>query len=304
MFDFKTFRPTEIKWLNPADLKDHPALAGLPQMAENGEDFKDFCDVVRDLGMLPDPVLVTSDHLVIDGRDRVRVARRMQVDVPVVVITEPIEAARIIEASISTTSHRKNYSKGQIALCYFPQLEAAYQEILGYPKFEKAPQTVAELAKRCRVSTDLFKQAADVWGLWKKHAGKKFKFDPKNLEERGLDPEKTYTLRDYYEPLIMDRDDPMGLGDALKGMGMNIAMAEKGHTGGKPKDKDKQLLLFQEAIGAVGRRTQYWNDWDNETRKAALEPWKTALPEMPDTLIEQLKKTLAAELRRRKKGGK
>lgn len=256
---------------NPTTLKVHPAVAGLPSLADDDIAFRALVADVMEHGWLPgQEVLITADGRIIDGRHRWRVAKRLQLDLPCVVFPGDPTDAEVIGIALKTLTNRRHYTKGQQALLAWPLVKVMVQaarklQTAGLKKgsfpvansvgdgrnigisanftpdsVQKPVQpTVASICLGLGISDEYMHKAEAVWTYWDQYPDMTFTFQPETLVGLGLDPEEMHTLRAVFEPQLMRLNKPMGLGAACAGMGSVVAMAQmaergRDHGGGRP----------------------------------------------------------------------
>lgn len=164
----------QIVYLPLGDLNVHPAVKGLPYLPE--AQFKALVESIREHGILQ-PLMVAVDE-VVDGRDRLKAARRLQLtEVPC--ILKP--ADQVVTLSLNSLV-RKHYEPGARAYLATPLLEQALAEttarqIANLKKGAKSPSvgkpTLGErvtpteaLAGQLGISRDTLFQARKVAKLF------------------------------------------------------------------------------------------------------------------------------------------
>ena len=317
-----TSSSVRIEMRDPADLKPLAAVKDLEQWSDEDPDFLAFCDDIKIRGIL-DPLLVTGKDEIVDGRHRWRAARRWQMTaVPVRVVVEH-EADSLILLQLSTLCHRRHYTPGQRAFAMYPFIREAHETVKArrvenLRKPQCSPETAASgfgkirvvgkggetteteaIAGTLKVSPDSLQRAALLHKTFAEHPEPR-KWDADTLRKCNLNPKSRYSIEQVFRPQIMDSQKPMGLGAAVAGIGAVLAQEVVGkHGGGKPKEPDKQLKLFNDTWGTLETRYEYWADFDAEEKEQALARVKTAVGKMPDDLLAELSKQVKAELRRR-----
>ncbi len=63
-----------IELRDPADLRVHKLIKDMPQLAEEDQEFENLCESVHETGHLIEPLKITSDNAIVDGRHRWRSA--------------------------------------------------------------------------------------------------------------------------------------------------------------------------------------------------------------------------------------
>lgn len=275
---------------NPKDLHEHPLLKNQPKWADNDPRFLALCDSVREQGVI-EAIKVTADDAIVDGRHRWRAAKKMQVDVPTLVVAEE-DAAGIILGSLL---NRRHYTPGQRAFVLAGVIQEAFTEaqnrMLAGKKKNPANsvrrvKTPDEWAAEIGVSPRYLQQARELHELFKDT-------EKRSLTDRdGLLGEEV-TFREFFEPRIMADEEPYGLGAALTGIKTHLALnaaAAKGraHTGGKPKAVEKQLDLFDDAIKDSIKRFKYFEKFDDDTRAKHFQTIRAKADGLPAEQCESI----------------
>ncbi len=105
-------------------LSVHPAAKLFPLM--NGDDYEQFREDIRAHGLL-DPITVTSDGQVLDGRNRLRACKELNIDCP----QQVADPASPVAFVISQNLHRRHLTVKQRAFAAAktaPLLEAEARE--------------------------------------------------------------------------------------------------------------------------------------------------------------------------------
>lgn len=215
-----------------------------------------------------DPIKITARNEIVDGRHRWTAAQRINLgEVPVEVVSDDDVATIIIDSLLN----RRHYTRSQMAYIAYPIVAPAHRELramhtsglmAGNVRREapRATSTVVEVAASFGISERLFQQAAQL------HA--KFEADPE--------------LRRKFEPSIFDEEKPAGLGAVLAGIGGLTAQAARGfHNGGRPQEVERQLELFAATVIDGLKRWEYWQGWDDETRKSYWREVRQHAVELP-----------------------
>lgn len=265
---------------DPSDLTIHPLAKPMPEWANDDECFLSLVDDIRLRG-IDQPILVDLERRVIDGRHRLRAAKRLQLKLVPTIVSEKFNVASLI---VNSLIQRRHYSKGARAYLAFPLLEPAMEEArqrklanlrhnTAEPVVTGESKTVADLAASIGVGRDLFFQAKTCHETFEKH------------------PE----LKEQFEPQILSGE--MGLGAAIAGMAGQAA------TKNKPKAKalGGQLQLFTETFTQLRKRYHYWDKFDDDQKASATRSLQQNLGAMPDDLLKATYKALTKEIKTRKK---
>jgi hypothetical protein len=317
--------PQGIIWRNPIELRPHPIAKAIHRYPDDDPDFLAFCDAAKG-GLLPIPALITHDDRILDGVDRWRVAKRQQVDLPCMVVEkDPKNDAEAMQIVIGTLKNRRHYTPGQLALVAFPFIWDDYLELQQRRKENLrkgqcstttavAPDRVttnfgfengADIAKFFGFSEDTLQRACAVHDTWLAYKDHKLRYSEEKLKELGLPPGE-YTLREGFEPALMRKKKPIGLGAAVAGMASLIEANRLGHHagthggGGLPIPPNRQLELWSEAMKTFRTRFTYWTDFSATARTAALKSVAETFESMPDDLLKATATRLETEMKRRK----
>lgn len=290
---------------DPQELKLHPLLKHQPGDWE--EDDPRFVALVKDIEVhgLLDPIIITEEGLVADGRRRWRAVKRLQLPMVPCRICPAKEAPEII---VRTLSQRQHYSKGQLAFILARQLDAAFEVaqqrmfagIKSAPSKRSfaGPQTPDDYADAIGVSVQYLRQARKIWELFADDKERRI------TDEDGRKTKKALTLRAYYEPRILDADKPMGLGAVIAGIAGIVDAEKKGkpHKGGKPAETDRQLELFNKVVTDELNRWEYWQKFDDETKAAHFKTVRAKAAQIEDAdqleAMAEYHSKLASEFRR------
>ncbi len=298
---------------HPNDLRVHPLLASLPQWADGDPRLYRLREDVRAHGIL-EPALITPGNEIIDGRHRWRVARRLEIEVPVRVV--PADLA--VELAISTLTQRSHYTPGQRAYIVEPLAKEAFaaareRKLAGVKadlrnSVPKVPETPEKWAEKIGVSVQYLREAHKVHALFAAHAETKWNWsDAAVLASLGKFKDARLTFREYFEPQILAEEKPIGLGAAVAGMVARLRQARaerrgQKYSGSRPAKVERQLQLFTRAFQDLATRCKYWPNFDAETRGAALAGVSSSLERMPGDLLAGLNQAVSAELNRRERG--
>ncbi len=168
---------------DPADLRVHKLIKDMPQLAEEDQEFDNLCRSVHETGHLIEPLKITSDGAIVDGRHRWRAAKHAGLAQIPCIIVEEEEVATI---ALDTLLARRHMNKGQIAYIAYPLFRAAHEEArqrqierlktgnrgtiadsIGNGQF---PSKVADFASELGVCKDVFEQAAKLHDIFTRDA--------------------------------------------------------------------------------------------------------------------------------------
>lgn len=301
---------------DPADLKPLAAVKDLDSWNDDDPRFLEFCEDIKAKGILTE-LLITPEGEIIDGRHRWRAARRWQMPaVPVRVVAEKAREELIL-IQLSTLAHRRHYTPSQRAFVIYPFVKAAHQAILDAheKRLRSGPKSIIsaacgndalkgwrtsdELAAHLKISRDTFDRSAKLHKVFEENNQPR-SWDADTLRRLHLSTKKKYTLRQVFEPQILDEEKPMGLGAAMAGIGMVLeAEAKGGHKGGRPDDVESQLRLFTDTFKDLDNRYEYWSALADEQKLVARKRIRTSLEKMPEDLLKAFSSEIRSEIQRR-----
>jgi hypothetical protein len=301
---------TEIR--DPKDLKVHHLLHGMPEWADTDPRLKTLTANLRDEGMI-EPLKITPDGKIADGRHRWRGAKRLQwKEVPVIVVPED----RVAEIIVSSLLQRRHFTAGQRAYMLAGVIDDAFAEaqrrMLATQNNHSAVAARNSVSSRGKTPEDY----ADEIGVsvqylrlarWLQDAFKDTK--KRTLTDDDGNTEKGVTFREFYEPRLLREEKPYGLGPVKRGVEY-LQQADKDPSkkaGGKPKEKDRQLSLFNQVVTDELNRWEYWQKFDEEDRAEHFKAVRSKCADLEPKQLEELAEyhtRLAAEFRKAAKHGK
>lgn len=307
---------TDIVLRDPRSLKPHPIIASLPKWSADDERLIALAASIQDGGLV-EPIKVTVDGLIADGRHRWMATKRLNLDEIECIIVRDEDVATI---AMATLLERRHYTPGQRAYLASMLAEPAFKErqkrklenlrnvvnsnpsaLDAHPMRveEKRVENLEEFCARMGVSVRTMQQAREIRELFAANP------EPRTLTDQFGATEVEVSFRDFFEPRILDENNPYSLGGALTGIKSVLALekkanAGKAHTGGKPKAQDRQMELFVEVFNShLRNRYEYWAAADENQKAELLVNILPAVEEMPIDLLEGLEKKLRAELKKR-----
>lgn len=280
-----TIETTPVVLRDPTKLRLAPANKRIIRLKQGTPRFNALVEDIKEEGIL-DALLIDAEGYVYDGWTRREIAVDLQMPkVPCKVCVTPENARDVVWRY---TLKRKNLTLGQLAYCLAPDLEPVFQEMQARRARNAAKTKTTELssisskdelAAKYGISYELLRQARKLHETWDENP------DPKKYG----DAKKPITLQALLEPQIMDMDEPLSLGGALKAIGYYLVVEKDASnaTGGKPKgDVVKQMNLFTEVVEEGITRYDYYAKWseklqekhwqDVRVKAAALKPEKAA----------------------------
>ena len=294
---------------SPHDLKPHPLIKAMPRWPEDSAEAMAFRADIKEHGIVT-PLRITAGDLVVDGWTRCLAARMLGLpEVPV----EIVEEGEIATTIMRELALRRHLTKGQISYLALPLLETVLEEastrsvnnllrgkICQNPNLSPITHSVCDrenwpatqLSAELGISRTLLDQARQI---------SKFFSDPTKrawgtvelLNSMGHPRGTLLTFREYWEPQILDRFRPLGLGYCLTGILQVIdqearAAAGRPHTGGRPESQAKQLRLFSMTVlhdEAV--RWEYWQNVSDKGRRTFFEGVRAHAAELPAAIAEE-----------------
>lgn len=287
--------PDPVQWRPVGQFTVHPAVAHLPGLADTDEDFAALLADVRTHGVIQ-PLLVTKDNHIVDGRHRWRAAQQAGLETVPCLICHAETDAEVIGIALRTLAHRRHYTAGQVALIAYPFLRKAHHEAIASAKkawethknnparkglgFREPLAAAPELSStsegancsnsaisdRLGVSKDTFERAARLYEIFELSDDLPLQWQADILEDADLDEGAAYTARQVFWPRLMRRERPLGLGQAVAGLCgrpeidelLNEAKRGRARKGGRPGEGD---------LGVTGLRKQlelFNSQWSKE----------------------------------------
>jgi hypothetical protein len=305
-------RFNDLDYIDPQVIQVHEYLSALPALPSDAPEFLALEASIKDLGVCEPLKVIFGENeevLLIDGRHRLRAAKRLGLSSVPVIVVPPNQAQTIALTSLSC---RRHYSKAQICYVLFPLLEPAFLEA-GKRRIQNLNHTKSiernsvpfdekgldEWADQLGVSARYIRQAKELRDLFRDKTKRVLRSD------KDRDEQIDVTFQEFWEPKLLRTEDPLGFGGVLTAIKQVISIEEKGgkgieHTGGAPKGAQEQLDLFARGWETVGKRFSYWTGWDDDTKKSAVKTIAPIIGDMPDDLLNATSKQIKAEIRRRR----
>jgi hypothetical protein len=261
---------------DPVELRVHPLARGLPDWPARDARFEALLADLRERGQ-DQPLLITADNQILDGRKRWRMAGPLQwPELECRVVPEQ----HTTQALLASLVQRKQYTKGALAYVAFPLMEPAWEEarhrkMAMLKRGTTSPssiesttgKTIEAFAAMLGFCRDLFFQARQIHGLFLKHPKLKAEFEPRIIE------------------------DEIGLGACLAGIAGKLGSEDKS------PQRSRKLELLIGAFATAGKRFGYWAEFDGEARAVAARELNGLLDAIPPealALARKLKKEVAA----------
>jgi hypothetical protein len=277
--------------------KSHKELPGPDRDSETWHAFVLACSSAGPEGI--PPIVVTPLGEIMDGERRWLAARQLQWDRIGVIRRPETEAASIIVDSLMGQRHLTKGAKIYLILPLLEDfVESAERRRLanlkqGTKTIEKAlifPKSTErtsgkgwdDLAERFGVGRTLFFQALQVRRLFTLTASHKFEFQDGRQR----------TLKDHFEPQLLDAESPMGLGEILKGCGWFVDENGNPKKQLPPPDRNSHLHYFEHAWGNFSKQWERWEKLKTTERARALEIMTAGVREWPGEVREELARAI------------
>jgi len=300
----------KIEFLDPAPLRLHRLYSSLPAIPTDTPEWHGFVDALSATGPegIP-PIYVTAEGFIMDGARRWKAAKQLQWPEMGCVIRSEWEAPLLV---VETLMGQRCLTKGAKVYLSLPILkeyaDAAETRRLAclkkgvkiLQKALKVPlacsagsgKAATQLAEHLGVSTDTVEKAVRIRNIFELPQLKDHKFEFQDGRE--------LTLREYFEPRLLDSNDPMGLGAVLKGFG-EFVDAQGNPVDHPPADRNSHLFYFERAWQGWAKQSQRWAQMDDKERFRALDVVAAVAREVPDEVLEATIDKFRAEEKRRSK---
>ena len=275
--------------------KTHKELPGPDRASEMWRAFVMACSSAGPEGI--PPIVVTPLGEIMDGERRWLAARQLQWDRIGVIRRPESEAATIMVDSLLGQRHLTKGAKIYLAL---PLVEdfilASERRRLGNLKqgvktLEKAlifpkPTQYASgkgldgLAERFGCSPALLDQAIRVRKIFA--IPHKFEF-----QDGG-----TRTLKEHFEPQLLDAESPMGLGEVLKGCGWFVDEDGNIKKQAGPGERNSYLHYFESAWTNFSKQFNRWEKLKTSERARAVEIVAAGVREWPQEVREEVQRAM------------
>lgn len=298
------------------DLSIHPLLTDAPRLEKKDPRYLAM-KASWEESVIP-PILVTPTNEIVDGRHRYWFALEQGMDSIPVLVVNPEQVPSIILGALGGRNH---LSKAQMAYLAAPLLDAALEQcrtrrlaiIQSGGKTKLPPiESHEDLAERVGVAATYLKQAVRIHEAFVNETRWDFSNPPADaaalLLDKPIDTEITaggrkkrkLTFREYFEPRILDGEDPMSLGDVLKGISYFLSNGPK-LAAGKPPVRNSHLHMFVASWRDMAKTAKRWEKLSDEDRDEAGSLLEKTLKKWPAGLLDYLAARARAELRDRSK---
>jgi hypothetical protein len=285
---------TRIEFEERRSLRLHEKHKELPSPDKESPQWAAFLLALSGAGAegIP-PLIVTPDCRIMDGERRWLAAKQLDWDQLPVMRRPDSEASAIIVDSLLGQRHLTKGAKIYLAVPLLEDFVASAENRRlqnlkrGSKTIEKAlksPNTTewgsgkgwAEIAERFGCGVELLRQAVVIRRLFTRSGEHKFDF------QRG--PERT--LREHFEPQILDSEAPMGLGEVLKGCGWFVDENGNRKKQAGPPERNSYLHYFQSAWGNFNKQFERWEKLKGTDRARAIELIQEGITEWPVEVLE------------------
>lgn len=270
--------PDSMPERSTVSLRIHSAVRSAWELPDDDSRFLGLVADIRTHGIL-DPLRITEDGAVVDGRHRLRAAKLLDLDmVPVEVLRAGLEPAGVAISSL--TARRHLTGKGQLAYAAYPLFAARHRELQesssrglrrGPQNSQPIPDSVPAIAAALGISVDTFQQAARLHEIF------------------AADAE----LKAEWEPKIMAEDNPIGLGAAIAGIAGQAASTDRTPA------RNSALARFASAWSHVATPASAWSKWTDAERDKAAETVRETVAKLPDPLLDVIRDALRSARRAR-----
>jgi hypothetical protein len=132
-----------------------------------------------------------------------------------------------------------------------------------------------DLAARLGCGRNLLFQALQVWRIFEKSSKHKFEFQ--DGRER--------TLKEHFEPQLLDSESPMGLGEVLKGCGWFVDENGNPKKQPTPGARNSHLAYFEAAWGNFNKQFGRWEKLKAAERERAMEVVTAGIQQWPQEVL-------------------
>lgn len=292
----KPFEKRPITWRRVADLCIHPAVKDDVRLKANDPRYLAMQAAWREAGTLP-PLYTTPDGQIVDGRHRYWFAMHERLEeVPCI----DVESHEVVTMVIASLAGRNHLTKGQRAYLAIPKLQ---------PAFEAARQRRLDILKSGGLMADAggmsIENFAALLGL-----SREILFQGRRLHEQ-LEQDtkfdfsadgggkKKLTLREYFEPRILDDANPMSLGDALKGVGYKLSDRRDQSGSLSRAARNSHLSRVVSWWRQTPRIARHWAALPPEGREEVVARIEKSLEALPVDLLQEMGRSVRAAVKAR-----
>ena len=290
------------QFCDPAPLRAHPLHGFLPAPDVAGAEWHAFVDACSAAGPEGLPaILVTPEGLIMDGERRWRAAVQLQWTQIKYETRPEWEAALIMIESLLGQRCLSKGAKVYLSLPLMPEYSKQAEsrrlmwlrkgvKILQKPNVSPLPYSIGrreasrDLAERLGVERHIVEQAISIRKYFESPELRERKFRFQDGSEK--------TLKEHFEPQILDGESPIGLGACIAGIGSMV----KGGDYAPPPPQSRLGRLTAWWGGSV-KSAALWEELSEEERKQAAAEIDKVMVEWTPGYLRQV----GVALRRAKK---
>ena len=249
----------KVEFVDPAPLRTHPLHKGMPAIQADSSEWHAFVDGLSAVGAegIP-PIYITAEGMIMDGERRWKAARQLQWPLIACVTRPEGEAATLMVESLlgqrSLTKGAKVYLSLAVLKEFVQGAETRRLANLkrGNKTLEKplnlpnptqwaSGKGIADVCARLGCGEELLRQAVQIRKYFELPGLVEHKFEFQDGREM--------TLKEYFEPIILDPEHPKGLGEVLKGIGWFVSPDGK-PLNHPPPERNSDLFYFERGWSA------------------------------------------------------
>jgi hypothetical protein len=279
------------EFVEPGPLRMHEAHKEKPKPNRESPQWQAFvmaCSAAGPEGI--PPIVVTPLGEIMDGERRWLAAKQLQWDRIGVIRRPETEAPAIIVDSLLGQHHLTKGAKVYLVVPLLKDFIAASERRRldnlrrGVKTIEKAlifpkPTELASgngyqgICERLGCSDELLRQAINV----RKVLQLPHKFEFQSGREQ--------TLKEHFEPQILDAESPMGLGEVLKGCGWFVDENGNPKKQPTPGARNSHLAYFEAAWGNFNKQFGRWEKLKAAERERAMEVVTAGIQQWPQEVV-------------------
>ena len=288
----------------------HPLHKHLPKPDVESAEWHAFVDGLSAAGPegIP-PIFLTEEGFVLDGARRLQAAKQLQWTKLAGIYRPETEAASIMVESLLGQRSLSKGAKVYLCLNLLPDY-AKSAEIRRLSNLKRGTKTLEKPRNLPNRTQYLSGNNADEIAAWLGCSGRLFEqavrirrfFDLPRLAETKIPYQDgtSATLREYFEPRILDAVHPMGLGEVLKGIGALVD--EEGNVREQfPPERNSHLFYWERSWAGWAKQCSRWDALNTQEQAKAVAVVKDALRDVPEAVLENLTEVASEEKKRRRK---
>lgn len=302
-----------------AALRVHPLLEHAPRLGPKDPRYLAMRASWRESGVRP-TIFITPTGEIADGRHRYWDALDEGDEEMAAIVVDPENVASIILGAVTGRAHTTKavqaYLCQPIIAPALEQARARRAAMMDAGLKKKLPpvETVEDLAERLGISETYLKQADRIHQAFANETRFDFNnppaaaasliFDtPEEIAEFKTTPggrkKRSMTLRQYFEPRILDDENPMPLAQVLTGIGYFLNGAPEKSAGKAPK-RNSHLHVFTSSWSLLSKSAPRWDKLDADDQAIAMNAVDKAFKKVPTVMLDMMAETAKRELRARK----